>query len=323
MPMHSARLVSRSVRRPMARWVLAALLLAAPAVGIAASGQEAAGAEQRKVYKLWPGAAPGEPALETSRIEELREKTTEDHIRYVETPTMTLYPAPEDKATGTGVIVCPGGGYHVLAWPKEGLEVAEWLNSLGVTAAVLKYRVPRRDPSSRFQTPPLQDVQRALRTARHHADEWNIETDRLGVLGFSAGGHLSIMAGTRFDEQAYDKVDSIDEHSARPNFMIPIYPAYLGDKNDPFSLSSRVKITEQTPPTFVAVTWDDKNRGAHAGLLLAEMKKQGVPMELHVYAEGGHGYGLREDELPVGDWPDVCEDWLRGQGLLENADAEE
>jgi acetyl esterase/lipase len=231
-------------------------------------------------------------------------------------PTLTLFRAPADKANGAAVLICPGGGYNILAWNKEGTEVAEWLNSLGVTAAVLKYRVPRRDPDT-FYAAPLQDAQRGLRLLRQHAAEWRIDEKRVGILGFSAGGHLTVMAGTHWNETTYPKQDAADELSCRPDFLIPVYPAYLGDEKNTGPLSPLVKVTKETPPAFIAVTHDDQLRGTNAALFYIELKKAGVPAELHIYTKGGHGYGLRPSENPVSQWPQRCADWLRAMGLLE------
>jgi acetyl esterase/lipase len=227
-----------------------------------------------------------------------------------------LYSAPKTKANGTGVLIAPGGGYNILAWDLEGTEVAEWLNSIGVTAVLLKYRVPRRDKENPHQA-PLQDAQRAMRLVRQHAKAWDIDPNRIGMLGFSAGGHLTVMTGTHWDETTYPRIDAADDLSSRPDFLVPIYAAYLGDKQNPMKLSPLVRVTPRTPPTFMAVTYDDQDRGAQAALLLVELKKKHVPAELHVFLKGGHGYGLRPSENPVSGWPKLCEQWMRAMGLLE------
>ena len=277
------------------------------------------GQEPREL-KLWPKGLPdGARPVDTRRAEKLKSQNSLERISYVEQPTLTLYAPASGKANGCAVVVCPGGGYNVLAWNKEGIEIARWFNSFGVFAAVLKYRVPRRDPE-RPHFEPLQDAQRAIRLVRQNADEWNVDPNRIGMLGFSAGGHLTIMAGTRWNEPAYAKTDAADELSCRPDFMIPIYAAYLGDEyNDSRpSLGSLVRITPQTPPTFMAVALDDKARGAQAALLLVELKKAGVPAELHVFSKGGHGFALRPSEHPVAAmWPKLCGLWMREMGLLE------
>jgi len=267
---------------------------------------------------VWPGKAPGEP-FASMDADELKAKVAMNvshRVFGVENPTITLYKADKAKANGTAVVVCPGGAYNVLALAKEGTEIAHWFNSIGVTAAVLEYRVPRRSRDG-FHLPPLQDAQRAIRLMRQNAAQWDIDPDRIGVLGFSAGGHLTVMTATHWNEQTYKPVDKADQLSARPDFILPIYPAYLGLDAGHKGLSPLVTLSEKTPPTFVAVTWDDKMRGADAALLLNALKKNKVPMELHVFAEGGHGYGLRPGPDQATTWPALAEVWLRNQGLLK------
>jgi acetyl esterase/lipase len=271
--------------------------------------------------KLWPREAPGEADFKPPAPNPKAKAPKNDgtlRVALVTEPTMTLFRAPADKANGTAVLICPGGGYNILAFDKEGTEVAQWLNSLGVTAAVLKYRVPRRDQDTPH-TAPLQDAQRGLRLMRQHAGEWGIDAKHVGILGFSAGGHLTVMAGTHWDEMSYPKRDAADALSCRPDFMIPIYPAYLGDEKNPGPLSPLVRVTKETPPTFCAVTHDDVLRGMNAALFYVELKKANVPAELHIYTRGGHGYGLRPSENPVHTWPQRCEEWLRAMGLLKGA----
>ncbi len=285
-------------------------------LGFASLGRAA----EHEVVELWPTGLPSDAKpLPPQVVAKLKKQNNSKHIMYVERPSLTLFPVPKDKATGCAVIVCPGGGYNMLAWKKEGIEIAQWLNKLGVFAAVLKYRVPRRD-RQRIHWEPLQDAQRAIRLVRQHAQQWNIDPHRIGVLGFSAGGHLTVMTGTHFDEKTYPPVDEADQLSCRPDFLIPIYAAYLGDHyNDSVpQLGKLVHVTKNTPPTFMAVTWDDKMRGAQAALLFVELKKAGVPAELHVFTKGGHGYGLRPSPNPVAQtWPKLCEKWLKSMGLLK------
>ena len=270
-----------------------------------------------KVVKVFPNGLPADAVkLPEDRIAKLKAANTDERIAYVAEPTLTLYPAPKDVATGCGVVICPGGGYNILAWNKEGIELAQWFNKIGVSAAVLKYRVPRRTPD--IHHAPLQDVQRAIRLFRSLADEMRVGVNRVGVLGFSAGGHLTVMSGTKYDELAYPKSDAIDEISARPNFICPIYCAYLGNNysaNKP-ELGDLVKITKETPPAFLAVTFDDVHRGVQSALLVAEYKKAGVPAEAHIYAKGGHGYGIRPTGNPVETWHHRLAEWLESSGWL-------
>jgi acetyl esterase/lipase len=279
-------------------------------------------ASDRAEIDLWPGGQPaGAKPIEAKQVEELKGKLTEERIYYVETPSITVYRAPKETANGCAVVVCPGGGYNILAWPKEGLEVAEWFNSIGVTAVVLKYRVPRRDPDHRH-VEPLEDAQRALRLVRHHATEWGVDPGRVGILGFSAGGHLTAMTGMHWRKAAYDPIDEADELSCRPDFMCPIYAAYQGPDYDDrvAELGPLVKVDEKTPPTFMAVTADDAYRGVQAALLFVELKKVNVPAELHIYSKGGHGYGIRPSEKPISTWHHRLGDWLKLQGLLKNSE---
>ena len=265
--------------------------------------------------RLWPNRVPGESELPGPTTGKQGEDAV-FRVTYVGVPTLTVHRAPAETSNGCAVVICPGGGYNILAWDKEGTEVAQWLNSIGVTGIVLKYRVPRRDKAQPHKA-PLQDAQRAIRLARKNANRWGIDQRRIGILGFSAGGNLTVMAGTHWGEMTYEKVDSTDELSCRPDFMVPIYAAYLGADDDPWTLSPLVQVTDKTPPTFMAVTLDDQHRGAHAALLLVELKKAGVSAELHAYAEGGHGYGLRPSDNPVCTWPKRCAEWMRASGLLE------
>lgn len=269
--------------------------------------------------KIWPGKVPGEESFVLPEPDPKAKAPKDDGVLRIATvtdPTLTLFRAPADKANGTAVLICPGGGYNILAFDKEGTEIAEWLNSLGVTAAVLKYRVPRRDKDMPHAA-PLQDAQRGLRLMRQNAKEWGINAHTIGILGFSAGGNLTVMAGTHWDETTYPKQDAADDLSCRPDFLIPIYPAYLADEKTPGSLNPLVRVTKETPPTFIAVTHDDQLRGMNAALFYVELKRAGVPAELHIYTKGGHGYGLRPSENPVHTWPQRCEEWLRAMDLLK------
>lgn len=278
-------------------------------------------ADEKPIIKLWPAGLPQDAKpIEPARISDLMAKQTEERITYVGSPTVTVYRAPAENANGTGVVVCPGGAYNILAWKKEGSEVAEWFNSIGVTAMVLKYRVPRRNLEQPHWE-PLQDAQRAIRIFRKHAADWDVNANRVGILGFSAGGHLTVMTGTHYDEKTYDRVDEVDDLSARPDFMCPIYPAYLGNdyQDDRAEIGSLVRITEGTPPMFLAVTFDDNYRGVQAGLLLSEFKRVGVPAEAHIYSVGGHGYGIRPSANPVSTWHLRLEEWMRINGLLSKA----
>ena len=268
--------------------------------------------------RVWPGEAPDEPVgIEAKKAKAVTGSDGVIRIPYVDTPELFYFPAPPDKTTGTCIILCPGGGYGKLAWNKEGTEIATWLNGLGVEAVVLKYRVPRRDREKPHPW-PLQDLQRSIRIVRSKATEWKINVDRVGVMGFSAGGHLCAMASSYYGESFYKAIDSIDKLDPRPSFVSLIYPAYLGNaRKDANTLDSLVKIDVKTPPTFIAITHDDGDRAIFAALYYAELKRNRVSAELHVYSKGGHGYGLRPSPNPVSSWPTRMEDWMRSSGWLK------
>lgn len=273
-----------------------------------------------KEILLWPNGVPaGSAPLSAEQISKLKAAPVDpERISLVENPTLVLYRAPAELANGCGIVVCPGGAYTRLAWTKEGIEVAQWLNSLGVTVGVLKYRVPRRDPDEPHRE-PLQDAQRAIRIMRANAAEWGIDSKRLGVLGFSAGGHLAVMTGVHGPNATYPPSDAIDQQDCQPHFLCPIYAAYLGEKyndRDAVSLGGLVKITSKTPPTFMAVTADDAYRGVQAASMFIALKQANVPAELHIYSRGGHGYGIRPAERPVSTWHLRLADWLRDSGYM-------
>lgn len=293
--------------------VLFALLL------VMDSGRSQVFADKPQLIEIWPSGLPADAVkIDEATIAKLQSELTEERIKYVDVPTLTLYQAPQETANGCAVVICPGGAYNILAWPKEGIEVAQWFNSIGVTAFVLKYRVPRRNPD-KIHWEPMQDVQRAIRVVRHQADKWKIDPSRIGTLGFSAGGHLTVMSGVQFNTKSYDRVDEADDLSCRPDFICPIYAAYLADdyKDNVAQLGSLVTVTKETPPTFMAVTWDDSMRGAQSALLFARLREHGVPAELHAYSRGGHGYGIRASDNPVSSWHHRLGDWLKVSGLLE------
>lgn len=307
-------MVAVHVRKCRAGRTSAAMLLA---VFVSTSG--IARADEQQEIVLWPKGLPADAKpVPAEKVRELKARQTAERIYWVETPSLTLYRAPKATSTGCGVVICPGGGYNILAWPKEGLEVAEWFQSIGVTAAVLKYRVPRRDPE-RPHHEPLQDAQRAIRLMRQHAVDWGVDADRVGILGFSAGGHLTVMTGTHWDRPSYAPVDAADELSCRPDFMCPIYAAYLGHdyRDNVAELGPLVRLSQKTPPAFLACTWDDSMRGAQAALLFVELRKHSVPAEIHVYTDGGHGYGIRPTGHAVSTWHHRLGDWLKARGLLE------
>jgi acetyl esterase/lipase len=212
--------------------------------------------------------------------------------------------------------VCPGGGYNILAYDLEGTEVCRWLNSVGVTGVLLKYRVPARKGLERH-TAALQDVQRAIGIVRSRAGEWKIDPKRVGVLGFSAGGHLAAAVSNNYAERTYPAVDDADKQSCRPDFALLIYPAYLAQKEDLSKLSPEMKVTAQTSPAFLVMTQDDPIKMENVYTYATALKYAKVPAEVHVYATGGHGYGLRPTANPVSHWPQRAAEWLESQGYLK------
>jgi len=235
----------------------------------------------------------------------------------VSAPTLTLY-APPNKNTGAAVVVFPGGGYHILAIDLEGTEVCDWLNSAGITCVLLKYRVPDSGPYPKSAA-ALQDAQRALGIVRTHAAEWHIDPRRIGVLGFSAGGHLAAALSTHFEQRLYGPIDSADQVSCRPDFAALIYPGYLALSEQNFAPNADIHVTEKTPPAFIVQAEDDPVHVENATVYFLALKNAKVPAELHVYAQGGHGYGLRRSPLPVTAWPQLVEGWLRTIQILPPA----
>jgi acetyl esterase/lipase len=269
-------------------------------------------ADKPETINLWPNGAPGEKGDIGEEKEEPAKPDKIIRLTNVTKPTLTIYRPPAVKDTGAAVVICPGGGYSILAMNLEGTEVAEWLNTIGVTGIVLKYRVPVRKGQERY-TAPLQDVQRAVGLVRFKAKEWGLKPDRIGVLGFSAGGHLAAALSTNHDKRTYEAVDDADKVSCRPDFTLLIYPAYLvnGEEN---KLAPELKIAADTPRTFIIYTEDDR---AENGLFYyLALKKAKVPAELHVYPTGGHGYGLRPSKNQVSTWPLRAEEWLRSSEVI-------
>jgi len=268
-----------------------------------------------KADLLWPAGAPGAMGSED-----------------IDKPTLTPYVVPAGRGTGTGVIVCPGGGYGALSMDKEGDQIARFLNSLGVTAFVLKYRL-----GPKYHHPiELGDAQRAIRTVRFKASEYRLMPDRIGIMGFSAGGHLASTAGTHFDNGDANAADPIDRVGSRPDFLILCYPVVsftnfvhqgsrrnlIGDNPDPKlveSLSNETQVTAQTPPTFLFHTHADTGVPAENSVLFyLALRKSGVPAEIHIYERGPHGVGLAQTDYPLSSWPGRLADWLRVRGLLNS-----
>jgi acetyl esterase/lipase len=284
--------------------------------------QPAAGHTQ---IPIWPNGAPGAPTGANAAVEG-DTSTAKDNLiagkplirlGNVTVPTITYY-APRaggPKGPRPVVVVFPGGGYHILAIDLEGTEVCDWLNSSGIACVLLKYRVPETGP---YPTSPaaLQDAQRAVGLARQKAAEWNIDPKKIGVLGFSAGGHLAAAISTHFDRRLYDRVDAADDLSCRPDFAVVVYPGYLALEEKNMEPNPEINPTAQTPPTFLVQAEDDPVHVENATTYFLQLKKAKVPAELHIYAQGGHGYGMRRTALPVTTWPRSVELWLRTIGVV-------
>lgn len=263
---------------------------------------------------LWPDGAPGAVGNEP-----------------VDQPTIQVYPAPPETAARTAVVVCPGGGYAHLAMDHEGDQIARWLNSFGVSAVVLKYRL-----GMRYHHPaPLQDVQRAIRLTRSQAQEWGFTAERVGVIGFSAGGHLASSSGTHFEPGHSDSTDPVERVSSRPDFMILVYPVIsltteythqgskrnlLGESPEPSIvelMSNELQVADQTPPAFLVHSTDDRVVPPENSVLFyLALRRAGVPAEMHIYLHGGHGYGLGRTDAILSSWPERCRDWMMKNGWL-------
>lgn len=287
---------------------LATLLLASPTVCIAA---------EPSVEVLWPAGAPGAKGTADGDI-----------------PKLTVYLPDKDKATGASVVICPGGGYGHLAIDHEGHQIAQWLNSFGVAGFILQYR--HRNSGAGYGHPaPLQDAQRAVRTVRSRADEWSVKPDCIGILGFSAGGHLASTGVTHFDDKVYEPRDDIDKASARPDFGVLVYPVisfvepftHVGSRQNLLGadasrelmekFSSERQVTAQTPPCFLIHTWEDTGVPAENSVYFyLAMRKAKVPAELHLFAKGPHGFGLGQKIEGTSAWPTLCQNWMKVSGFL-------
>ncbi len=276
---------------------------------------------------IWPGAAPdaqpvaGPEIAPTVGKESLVAGRPWVKVGQVSQPTMTVY-SPKGKNTGAAVVVFPGGGYWILAIDLEGTEVCDWLTSKGITCVLLKYRVPGEGLKPRSGPYPdspmaLEDAQRTMGLVRFHAAEWHIDPHRIGVLGFSAGGHLVAAISTHFEQRLYPAVDAADKESCRPDFAVALYPGALALNPATLELNPNIPVTSQTPPTFLLQAEDDPLAHVENSLVYyAALKKAGVPVEMHLYAHGGHGFGLRRTDLPITAWPQLVETWLGTIGTI-------
>lgn len=278
-----------------------------------------------KQIPIWPGAAPDAVTYDGPEYSQKVER--KDAVvagkpwlsaERISVPTITVYP-PTEKNTGAAVVVFPGGGYQILAIDLEGTEVCDWLTAKGITCVLVKYRVPgsqKFPKSGAYPRAPqaLEDSQRAIRLTRFHAAEWHIDPHKIGVIGFSAGGHLVAATSIHFNDRIYRAVDAVDKVSSRPDYAIAIYPGHLSASENSFDLVADVRkhITRETPPTFILQNEDDNVDGVEQALsYYAGLKRAGVPVEMHLYAQGGHAFGLRRTNLPATAWPNLVDTWLK------------
>lgn len=273
-----------------------------PALGLAA--------DEPPVIPLWPSGAPGSEGKTDPEVvvEQAKDGGHDRRVSRIHNPSLTVYLPPRDKANGAAVIICPGGGHRVLAIDHEGHEVARWLNSIGVAGFVLKYRLARTEGAGyKVEVHALQDAQRAIRLVRSRAGEWGIDPNRVGLMGFSAGGEVTALAGTRFDTGSEGASDPVDRLSSRPDFLVLVYSG---------GRPENLTITKQTPPAFLLVADDDRLADRTIATYSA-FKKAGVSAELHIYARGGHGFGMRNRPVPVSQWTNRLQDWMADRGLLK------
>jgi len=277
----------------------------------------------RTQIPIWPGTAPDaepvpgpENCVTTTKLIAGKPVVL---VNNVSQPTMTVY-SPEGTNTGVAVLVFPGGGYNCLAIDLEGTEICDWLTSKGITAVLLKYRVPTlRFEGYRESRQALQDAQRAVGLVRFGAAQWHIDPHKIGVLGFSAGGHMVTAMSTRFDRRLYPAVDAADEESCRPDFAVVLYPGHLWHPDKGFSLNPNVPVTSNTPPTFILQAENDPVDPVENSLAYyIALKKARVPVEMHLYAQGGHAFGLRRTEHPITRWPALAETWLQTIGMTSS-----
>jgi acetyl esterase/lipase len=285
-------------------------------------------ADKPLVVELWPGKAPDETENIGPETVRMSPKLTRQEVEVTEQtrmitnvtkPTITIYRPAKEKDTGAAVLICPGGGYWNLFWELEGEEVATWLNSIGVTGIILKYRVPRRpdEPKGEPARRPLQDAQRAVSLVRSKAKDWGIDPKRIGMIGFSAGGHLAIATATRFEKRTYEPIDDIDKISCRPDFAIGAYSGYLKHKEKD-ELAPGLSVPKTTPPIFlVHGEADIISTPEHSIFMYVALKRAGIPAELHLYAGAAHDFAVRPSDRPCSTWTKRCAEWLKHQGFLK------
>jgi endo-1,4-beta-xylanase len=261
------------------------------------------------VVELWPGAAPGSEGIHDEEVWQERGQGIVDRsVASVHQPTLTAYLPLAEKNTGVGIVIAPGGAYRHLAIDKEGHDIAKWLNTVGVAAFVLKYRLPRTEGHNYSIETALVDAKRAMRLVRSRAGEWNLDAKRIGMMGFSAGGDLAARAGMGFDKGEAGASDPVERQTSRPDFLVLGYPL----------IPDELTVSPATPPAFLVHADDDRLTAEHSVRFYLALKKAGVSAELHVYSQGGHGFGILNRNLPVSAWPLRFEQWLKQTDLKRN-----
>jgi acetyl esterase/lipase len=280
-----------------------AAALAVIAIGCLLACPMHAAAQAEPVIPLWKGDAPGSEGQTTPEAVD-----AQGHVSSIHHPSVTVFAAPAEKATGAGVLVCPGGGHRYLAIQHEGYDVARWFNGLGVTAFVLKYRLARDTNSPyKVELQAPEDARRALRVIRSRAAEWRIDPARVGIIGFSAGGEVVMYASARYDTGNATANDPVERENGRPDFQILVYPGPLG---------SELPVPADAPPAFLTAAYDDNGPAVTVAKQYLKLKEAGVPAELHVYNRGGHGFGLRDRPMPITSWRDRLYEWLIDRGFV-------
>jgi acetyl esterase/lipase len=304
--------------------VVCGLLSATSLNGQTSAWQPSPGHSQ---IQIWPGKVPDAQPVAGAEIATVDNESPVAgrpwiYIGKVSQPTLTVY-SPKERSTGAAVVVFPGGGYRILAIDLEGTEVCDWLTSRGITCVLLKYRVPGEGLSPKSGAYPaspmaLEDAQRTLGVVRYHAADWHLDPHKIGVLGFSAGGHLVAAISTNFKRRLYAAVDAADKESCRPDFAVALYPGHMMEHTSTaFALNPYIPVTRQTPPTFLLQAKDDPVDDVRNSLVYyIALKKAGVPVEMHLYAHGGHAFGLRRTKEPITDWPRLVEEWLVTIGIV-------
>ncbi|HWE40569.1 MAG TPA: alpha/beta hydrolase [Isosphaeraceae bacterium] len=304
----------------MSRNIIPVALVVAAIAGVPARAAEPI------VVDVWPGKVPGDVGIkgeETSRIHRSPLVGPTKLITKVSKPTLTVYLPPKGHNTGTAMIICPGGGYWDLYWELEGEEVASWLNAHGMAGIILKYRCPRRPGEVEREPPigPQLDAQRAVRIVRSRAADWGIDPKRIGMVGFSAGGHLALATATNFSKRLYDRIDAVDDLSPRPDFAVLCYSGYLKAR-DKDAINPTMTIPADTPPVFLAHASDDRESyggslAENSAFMYIALKRAGVPAELHIFATGDHDFGVRQNERLPSSWTGLCLKWLEERKLLD------